>query len=317
MIRLIAILALVSILFSGCTGTFSDNPLYTEADLVDAPEFLGEWQGTWEEDVYVVSQIGEKVYRAVKRSDPTDVVVFRIVRLDDHYFLDVEQPSSNNCGRHMLCRVLLLGDRIYWYSLKNEYEKGVRYRLGGGSGNTTVLTASTSDLQAHMLRLVDNPSAWSKPGPSVAVKTRRIGIGQHGITSRKYRTFNYWHAYKLILNRDITGGKPEQVAEEMKSTAKLILEMPILGVDKEITEPASESAQILVAMAEMITRSNSPDILLESFVRGLLGDPLGSVTDIYDSQNRLQQRWSACLARIQQARLVLSDRYDLPFPPIE
>jgi len=102
--RYLVLLALLACL-TGCVPVDSLNPLYTDKDLAFDESLLGSWVGPDKGDeggleILARDQDGKKSYLLVMTDKSKDLNVFkktvyhaRLVKLNDHLFLDVVQES--------------------------------------------------------------------------------------------------------------------------------------------------------------------------------------------------------------------------------
>ena len=155
----------VLVLCIGCIPSL--NPLYTADDLVYLPELIGEWKG--EHRRIIVNRRLEKQYRILeidKRGNETELIG-HLVKLGDDYFLDVSlehQPSDHSPTAsfhtvrvHTLHKLNLL-DRQLELALPDgrwleRYLKEYATEMPSAeTGNRTVLTGSTKQLQAFVTK---------------------------------------------------------------------------------------------------------------------------------------------------------------------
>lgn len=160
------------------------------------------------------------------------------------------------------------------------------------------------------------------------------GCGKPKADKQADATVKYWESLAAIakqakaLNKVTENAKtPEQIAAMFRNAAATITKMcdeitalPVVDVDPEATQYAAESVELYRQIAstcrdfasfaeeskDFQKRNNSVATGLEAFVRGFLGDPLGTYKDTRAELKQLEQRRLALLTRWQ----ALQDKYN-------
>jgi len=177
----------LAVLAAGCVPSF--HPLYTEEDLVLDDRLVGLWGQDDDEDKWIFERSEGKAYRLIQIDDNgVGRLDVHIVQLGEHRFLDTfpaESDGSQNVMAalhslpvHTLWKLTVEEDAVSmavmnptW--LKEGIEKGTlqvkheMLRVADDSG--VVLTASTAELQAFVLKHADEEDAWGGP-----IKLKRI-----------------------------------------------------------------------------------------------------------------------------------------------
>jgi hypothetical protein len=318
---------LASIIVTSIAGCVeSTNPFYTDNDLVEENLLVGRWENDWG---LIKSSEGKTYIRTGKNPDeqgssgnlPGKSIMtehFWLMKLGDHYFIDRKSPK----GRHQILRVAIFGDRMYLWSL-NELWLNDELRvspnmlahkmemLPGRDQREVLITATTADLQAFLLEHPDD--AWGRCEAMIK-KRGGIPVQPTGLASKKYRTFNYWHE----VRRCVTLCQKLEIAELVSSR---INDLEILGVDALAAECATEASATLAAVGQYTRRRKSAPRLLEAFIRGFAGDPLGvaqeQLAEDRQEEQQLRQRLARCAEKFAKARVVLTDRYEMEFPAVK
>jgi hypothetical protein len=173
--------------------------------------------------------------------------------------------------------------------------------------------------------------------------------------ARGTATREYWQQLVSILGslnqglaESATGSSVAQIQQKrqlLATASAQVSRLPVLDVDPEAVEIGSRLVQqfgdqeaVFSACERLVTdvgavneRAKSPDFLLESFLRGFAGDPLGAQNDLRAEQGKLSarherlmdqaetcQRNAAELRAAQgRTRAALSARYGTEFGPLE
>ena len=165
-------------------------------------------------------------------------------------------------------------------------------------------------------------------------------------------TLSYWTSLGSIgssLNNDTSDARGSstlgQKSQQFRTAAEQISRLPVLNVDKDAVEIGSkmvellgESELVFAAMEKLVddanefgNRSTSGEKMVESFVRGFLGDPFGVHQEMLAEQGKLGDRHQRLLdqfeavqrksnelrAATNRARSALTTRYRIEFDVIE
>lgn len=157
-------------------------------------------------------------------------------------------------------------------------------------------------------------------------------------------TIEYWNALLIqtvdSLNKHSKSGKKDSLFEEC---VRIIKAIPIKDVDPDAVNHAMDFVNILNEISELLRQSDelasnneefrmhisSPEAMLESILRGAMGDPMGKLLETIAQQKELQasERIVFQRAKLLKPRLVefasneirlrakLTDRYGWAFPP--
>lgn len=120
-------------------------------------------------------------------------------------------------------------------------------------------------------------------------------------------TWKYWHTLRSLLGQDM------KTAEQIDSIAAQIETLAVTDVDADILQFALDLAGLLRRTAEVHRRQNRPDIMIEAFLRGLTGDPIGTVRDESQVTAQLREQWLQIQRQSTTLRVVLSRRYGVEF----
>jgi len=155
------------------------HPLYTEEDLVFAPELVGLWKPKDGKASWEFKEVGPKEYKLIytdKDGKPGEFEA-RLVKLGDHLFLDLfpKEPKlkANDFYKfhllptHAIMKVqavkpdlqLEMLDPEWFDKLVERDPKAIKHEVIEGA-HRTVITASTGELQRFVLKYVDNEEAW-------------------------------------------------------------------------------------------------------------------------------------------------------------
>jgi hypothetical protein len=194
-----------------------------------------------------------------------------------------------------------------------------------------------------------------RPSEPMAHVANKISEAESTRTAHFQATYANWSSLQAIqeevdsLPRLPENQSPDQMAtqltlsaERITEFAKRILALPTLNVDDEVVEYASKTAKLYSDTSSCVAdlsawirktqsvkeQSESAATMVESFFRGMMGDPLGKHSEIKvqmegldrehaDLGNRvkeLQRITSDLNADEHRLRALLSKRYDQEFP---
>ena len=182
----IIIIAFILILVLGMTGCFvlSVHPLYFEKDLVFESGLVGTWGEKEHEkdlsELWIFKKSGEKSYRLIIRDVEEGEGLFEahLLKLGDHMFLDLypEEPETGSefynmhvIPAHSFMRVSLEGHvlRLAFFDLdwlKKNIEQNKVSIKHECRDDTIVLTASTEELQAFVLKHIEEAFIFEEEG---------------------------------------------------------------------------------------------------------------------------------------------------------
>ena len=182
----IIIIAFILILVLGMTGCFvlSVHPLYFEKDLVFESGLVGTWGEKEHEkdlsELWIFKKSGEKSYRLIIRDVEEGEGLFEahLLKLGDHMFLDLypEEPETGSefynmhvIPAHSFMRVSLEGYvlRLAFFDLdwlKKNIEQNKVSIKHECRDDTIVLTASTEELQAFVLKHIEEAFIFEEEG---------------------------------------------------------------------------------------------------------------------------------------------------------
>jgi hypothetical protein len=322
--------AVLLLAVAGCVPK-SLNPLFSDKELVEEDVLVGNW------NEITVESLGNKTYHMKDRSGngppsaPANAK-FRVLKLGDHHFVDLEGPG----GLHEFIRIAIFGDRLYSRNLPENWVKARCQQFPGELAHridrqvtqqpngkpivaeSLTLTAETADLQSFVLRFINDPAAFGGMPIGSYSKVGGIPIQASGLASKKYRTFNYWYEFRMACYScsPSKNATPDVAAANLEELSKAISDLPTVGVDLAAAECATDAARLFSSMAAAIRDGNGGDRLLESFLRGLAGDPFGVLTEQVEAHRQTSEQLSSFRERFQKVRVLLTDRYEIEFPAI-
>ena len=160
----------------------SIHPLYTDQDLISDAELVGTWSDKDNMETWVLTESGDKEYKVIHsdKDGKSGEFTARLLRTGGKTFLDLTpiratSKSSDFHGSHFLkLHTFVLVSKTSstaaqlsilepeW--LADQLEKKPATLKHEIVGNEIVLTASSKELQAFIVRHADTPGAFSKPG---------------------------------------------------------------------------------------------------------------------------------------------------------
>ncbi len=90
--------------------------------------------------------------------------------------------------------------------------------------------------------------------------------------------------------------------------------MPTLNVDPQAVELGLTTASLLTRMADHAQFQQSRELVLESFIRGLNGDPFGASQELQQKHRALGQELQQLQEKMVRTRAELTERYQVEFP---
>ena len=171
-----------ALVLSGCVPSL--NPLYTEKDLVFDPALVGIWADAEnaDSDTWTFEKDGAKAYKLVinEKGDAREFEA-HLFKLGTNLFLDFSPSDSLKEVRQEFIKACLLPAHLFakvtqiepalgfafldpeWLEkLLKENPQALRHEII--QQERLVLTASTQELQAFLLKQASDPKAFAKPG---------------------------------------------------------------------------------------------------------------------------------------------------------
>jgi len=163
----------MSLLMIGCP-TRSLFPLFSEKDIVFNPALIGTWAGEEDEGTFSFVQSGEKGYTVTMRDEKggTEVYNASLGRLGKYWFMDSSPANDERdyhlITAHLITKIQLDGDTLQMSLLESDWLRDMietkklsiaHVRRDG----EIILTASTEELQALLLRIARDEKAFPDP----------------------------------------------------------------------------------------------------------------------------------------------------------
>ena len=152
-------------------------------------------------------------------------------------------------------------------------------------------------------------------GPAIenvasSAPTREQIVGQ--------KTFAYWNGIRsaTVNSGQLNERTPQATVAALRGATGRLRALPAADVDPVAVQCGNDMATALGNLADFIEQSNNPGLLVEAFVRGAAGDPLGTTADVLDAQSAISQQVKQVQAEVDNARAVLSSRYGVEFPSL-
>ncbi|MGZ8869191.1 MAG: hypothetical protein ACXW2P_12685 [Thermoanaerobaculia bacterium] len=169
---------LLLVLLGGCFRSI--HPIYTTDDLVFDPALIGEWIA--ESETWTVTRAGANGYRIVHadESGRSGVFVGHLIEVKGYRFIDLLPVQTElrathlHADAHLPLHTLALVIRTTptpqfatfrgdWFNeLLSAQPQALRHER---VGNEIVITASTREIQAFLVRHADNREAFDIPAP--------------------------------------------------------------------------------------------------------------------------------------------------------
>lgn len=149
----------------------------------------------------------------------------------------------------------------------------------------------------------------NRPGAASPAATAPQSVNPVSAATRAY-----WMALKNELSSSVPQG-PQGIGY-LVTKAGRIESLPVLNVDPDLLAYSLQLTELLQQVVQLGRRQNDPSILIESFVRGAAGDPLGTTRDQLEASRAIQERASQLQYRGTQLRAVLSQRYGVELPAL-
>ncbi len=178
-IRIFAVFGIAFFMF-GCPAR-SLFPLFADKDIVFNTALVGTWAGKDDEQTFSFKQSGEKGYTVTMRDEngEEDVYAARLGRLGKSWFIDSSPVKDGRdfhlISTHLTTKIQLEGDTLRMSLLESDW---LREMIDAGKinvphvfrDNEIILTATTKELQALVLRYAEDDKAF--PDPIVLVRVK-------------------------------------------------------------------------------------------------------------------------------------------------
>jgi hypothetical protein len=177
--RAVTALAGLVLLFALCGCVPSIHPLYTEADLIFDPAIVGDWADKEAKQNWTFAKAGPKEYTVTLVDGDGKKGVFsgHLLKLDGTLFMDL-YPSelqlkesdfyrSHFVPTHTFARIQIGDAGLKLAALKPDWMKSSLEANPAALGHEkleegVVLTASTKDLQAFVVKNLKTADAWAE-----------------------------------------------------------------------------------------------------------------------------------------------------------
>ncbi len=168
-------------LLMGCPAR-SLFPLFTENDLVYNPALVGTWIDRENGDTFTFQKAGEKSYNVVsfeQKKGNSEAYRVQLGRIGKFWFIDSYPLKSggdhHTLSAHILSRIWLNGDTLRMSSLESDWLRDMidAKRLSIAHvrrDGDIILTATTEELRALVLRFTEDDKAF--PNPGVLIRTK-------------------------------------------------------------------------------------------------------------------------------------------------
>jgi hypothetical protein len=156
---------------------------------------------------------------------------------------------------------------------------------------------------------VSQPPAAEEPVSGMPTRQQILAEG----------TLRYWQALGAVVAEDPTktSTESEAMVTRIRQMAAQVRAIPTSEVDPDAVQCGLDVACALKDFADLVEANNSPVVLVEAFLRGLGGDPLGKGAEMLEAQSALQGQCQQVQTRLDNTRAILSSRYGVEFPPIQ
>ena len=175
----------ISILLMGCPAR-SVFPLFTENDIVYNPGLIGTWIDHKNGDTFSFQKSGEKSYEVVlheqmgKGRVNREAYTVQLGQIDKFWFID-SYPSKKNGGghhavsAHILSRIWIDRDTLRMASLESDWLRAMidadKIHIAHvRRDDDIILTATTEELRAFVVRFAEDDKAFPNPGVLVRSK---------------------------------------------------------------------------------------------------------------------------------------------------
>lgn len=126
-------------------------------------------------------------------------------------------------------------------------------------------------------------------------------------------TLEYWKSMHSIVASALVKTEPLKVSELFQRKANELRNLPMVNVDLEAVDLASDMALLFDKIATDVDPSRLGHLMFEGFVRGYMGDPGGPIVERRREVSSLQQEWTQLTDRKQRVRARLTAKYGIQF----
>lgn len=129
-------------------------------------------------------------------------------------------------------------------------------------------------------------------------------------------------AYSRRIEAAMTSISPAEkqtlqaIIAAFRRAAGQIRTLGAVDVDPNAVQCGNDVATVLGNIADFSEQSNNPGVLIESFLRGLAGDPFGKTAELLEAQSALAQQLKQVHTEVDNTRAILSSRYGIEFPSL-
>jgi len=130
------------------------------------------------------------------------------------------------------------------------------------------------------------------------------------------KTLAYWRGIAAVevFSSPAERRTPQAIIAAFRRAAEQIRVLGTVDVDTDAVRCGNDVATLFVNVADNIEHSNSPDMWVEAFLRGLSGDLFGPTLDSLDANSAISQQAKQVQTEVENARAILSSRYRVEFP---
>ena len=349
--HVMALLASVSLAccWGCCPPQKCQNSLWVDRDNVRDDLLLGTWSNRlFDSDISVkVERNGGNTYSVSLKYDSQGEektippCSARLLQIGQHLLVDVTVRDPKG-GRpsHYFFRLGLLGNQLFLGFLDSD---SMARRLKDNPKLLThivlerpqssdppepdkpppvLITADSAELRVFVRRHLEQSDLWS----CLRFESEHdIPVGEDGLASKKSRTFNYWYAM-MSENpfRQVTqfnGGHVPEEPAEWERLADSIDNLPTIGVDLDAVNSAREMARLCREVGEIFSRTSAKAWMAEAVARSLAGDPVGAIADrvgvVAQRLPEVATKMRTLRERLEDARVLLTNRYETEFPRIQ
>ena len=146
---------------------------------------------------------------------------------------------------------------------------------------------------------------------AAAPSSGRTSDSAGGLSQAGASTAVYW----LSVQREVAQIPQVKNTAELTVIATRLERLPVVDIDPDLIQFTIELASLIRDSAQQVQRQKDPDLFLETIVRGVSGDPLGTLNEQRRAQNGIFDRWTAMQSYAARLRATLSQRYGVEFPP--
>jgi hypothetical protein len=258
-------------------------------------------------------------------------VSLALAKLKNHYFINTRIALTGDF-ENIFCRVSILGNKARLRHLSEDaLKKQLKSNPGlikhkfkkslDGGKTILILTGSTEELKAFVLRNVENIALFSEFKDFNSLDD--IEIAPSGLSSKSQRTFDYWYEMKALFLCTKFGPDTTRAVgtRELRRIADELDSLPTLGVDTDAVELAVDMASIFTKMADYVEKTSSVSLedVLEISTHALSGifgggDPFQSAKNTLANHAAILKEMQGITAKHRRTRALLTGRYNIEFP---